>query len=385
MNPLQNRRILLIDDMPSIYEDFRKILIPMHRSTPAEPAISSPTPPSSRTEKGNQAMKAIRFIFIAMFAFAAYAAKGHAEPVTLIFVHGAAPTHPTHLAAMQFAKRVEQRTDGQIKFDIFPAGQLGGENEALQKIRLGAIAMGTTAPSNLIKYEKAFAVVIMPYLFDSYEHAHRVLDGPAMSWLAPLAEKQGFVILSNWEWGFRHVTNNQRPINQPEDMRGLKIRVPPVVQLEDTMKALDAQISKIAFKELYMALSQGVVDGQENPLHVIYYNKLYEVQKHLALTQHVYHNQLHLISVKSWAMLTPEQQKIVREESKAAGDGMSKGMIAEEDELIAKMVNAGVKVTRPDLKAFRAKVEPAVKEITAYAGEANVQKFLKMVEDGRKK
>lgn len=299
-------------------------------------------------------MHAIRLIFIAVFAYTAYAPMGHSEPVTLTFSHGAAITHPEHLAALQFARRVEQRSNGQIKFEIFPAGQLGSENEVLEKVRLGAIDMAASTQNYLVKYEKAFAVVLMPYLFDSYAHAHRVLDGPAMNWLAPLAEKQGFVILSNWEWGFRDLSNNKRPINRPEDVRGLKIRVPPVMGIEATMQALGAQVSKIGFNELPLALSQGVVDGQENPLNVIYYFKLHEVQRYLALTRHVYYNQIHVMSVKSWAKLTPTQQTIVREESKAAGDGVRKIIVSEEEELIAKMVAAGVKVTRPDPKPFRA-------------------------------
>jgi TRAP-type transport system periplasmic protein len=328
-------------------------------------------------------MKAIRRSFIAVFVFMAYALTGQAEPVNLTFSHGTPTTHPEHLAAVQFAKRVEQRTNGQIKFEIFPAGQLGSENEVLEKVRLGAIDMAATTQNYLIKYEKAFAVVAMPYLFDSYEHAHRVLDGPAMIWLAPLAEKQGLIILSNWEWGFRNLTNNRRPVNKPEDVRGLKIRVPPVLGLEATMQALGAEVSKIGFNELPLALSQGVVDGQENPLNVIYYYKLHEVQKHLALTRHVYYNQVHLMNLKSWARLTPAQQRIVREESKAAGDGARKMIITEEEALIARMVDAGMKLTHPDPKPFRALMVPAYQKITLFAGEENVRKFLKMVDDER--
>jgi tripartite ATP-independent transporter DctP family solute receptor len=299
-------------------------------------------------------MQAIRLMLIAVLAFVVYPSKGRSEPVTLTFVHAAKTTHPAHEAALQFMKRVEGRTGGQVKIEIFPAAQLGSETEMAQKIRLGTVDMAASSLNYLIKYEKAFAVVIMPYQFDSYAHAHRVLDGPAMKWLAPLAEKQGFVILSNWEWGFRNLTNNKHPINKAEDVRGLKIRVPPVAELEATMAALGAEVSKIGFKELYKGLSQGVVDGQENPLNVIYYNKLYEVQKHLALTRHVYYNLLHLVSARSWAKLTAEQQQILREESKAAGDGMRKKIIGEEEELIAKMVEAGVSVTRPDHESFRA-------------------------------
>jgi len=331
-------------------------------------------------------MKTIRSVFAAVFAavFAlAAATAAPAEPLTLTFVHAAATAHPQHLATLQFAKRVEERTGGQIKTEIFPAGQLGSENEMVQKVRLGAIDMSASSLNYMIKYEKTFAVVVMPYLFDSYEHAHRVLDGPAMNWLAPLAEKQGFVILSNWEWGFRNLTNNKRPVNRPEDVRGLKIRVPPVIELEATMQALGAEVSKIGFKELPKALADGLVDGQENPLNVIYYNKLHEVQKHLALTRHVYYNTLHLMSVKTWNRLTPAQQKIVREESKAAGDAMRKTIIAEEETLIARMIEAGVKVTRPDARPFRAAVEPTHQEIRRFVGEENARKFLKMVDDER--
>lgn len=320
-------------------------------------------------------------MLVGVLASGTHAAR--AEPISLTLAHAAVTTHPAHLAALQFAKRVEQRSEGQIKVEIFPAAQLGSENEMLQKVRLGAIDTGISSLNYMIKYEKAFAAVVMPYVFDSYEHAHRVLDGPAMNWLAPLAEKQGFVILSNLEWGFRNLTNSKRPINKPEDVRGLKIRVPPVVELEATMKALGADVGKIGFKELPKALAEGVVDGQENPLNVIYYNRLHEVQKHIALTRHVYYNTLHLMSVKTWAKLTPAQQQIVREESKAAGYGMRRAIVAEEDELIAKMTAASVQVTRPDLRPFRVAVEPTRQEITRFVGEENTRKFLKMVDDER--
>jgi TRAP-type transport system periplasmic protein len=330
-------------------------------------------------------MNALRVMFIAICTLVAFAPSSHSEPIILSFGHPAQASHPAHLSAVQFAKRVEARTHGEIKIEIFPAAELGSESEMLQRVRLGSIDMDVPSLNYLVKYEKAFAVVVMPYLFDSYRHAHRVLDGPAMDWLAPLAEKQGIVILSNWEWGFRNITNSKRPINTPEDLRGLNIRVPPVTELEMTMVALGATVSKISFNEVYLALSQGQVDGQENPLNVIYYNKLYEVQKYLALTRHVYYNTLHVISAKTWAKLTSEQQTILREESKAAGEAMRKMVIAEEDDLIAKMEKAGVKVTRPDPEPFRALAQHARDEISRFAGEANAKKFLKMVEDERQR
>ena len=106
---------------------------------------------------------------------------------------------------------------------------------------------------------------MLPFIFDNPAQVYRVLDGPAMAWLAPLAEKQGFILLRNWEYGFRNVTNSVRPVNVPDDMKGLKIRTPPELQIQASMEALGATVQAIAFPELYLALSQKVVDGRGKP------------------------------------------------------------------------------------------------------------------------
>jgi tripartite ATP-independent transporter DctP family solute receptor len=308
-----------------------------------------------------------------------------AQFITMKFAHYAAETHPGHLAAKQFATKVEERTKGQVKISIFPANILGSPPEQLEQTKLGVIDMSLPTQGALDKYVKAFSVVMLPFMYDDYAHAYRVLDGPAMQWFAPLAEKEGFSILANWEWGFRNLTNNKRPILKPEDVKGLKIRVPPEIQLEATMEALGGVVTKIAFPELYLALAQGVVDAQENPIAVIAHNKFYEVQKNLALTRHVYNNMIHVVSAKTWAKLTPEQKTILREESKLAGEYMRRAIQAEENDQIALIEKAGVKVTRPDLAPFRAAMGPAYAKIGKYAGEDNVQRFMKMVEDTRRK
>lgn len=304
-------------------------------------------------------------------------------PVELRFAHYAELTHPAHTSALAFAKRVEERTKGQVKVNIFPANQLGSPPEQTQQIKLGAIDMGLPTQGQLDKFEKAFAVVMLPFIFENSNHAFKVLDGPAMEWLAPLAEKQGFVILSNWDYGFRNLTNSKRAINKPEDVKGLKIRVPPEIQLEAAMEALGGSPTKIAFPELYMALSQNTVDAQENPIPVILNNKIHEVQKHLALTRHAYNSMVHVVSTKTWARLTPEQRTIVKEESKAAGLAMRAAMAAEEEGQIQKLAALGMQVTRPDAAAFRSMMGPAYTKIGTYAGEDNVKRFLKMVDEAR--
>ena len=304
--------------------------------------------------------------------------------VTLRLAHYSPETHAMHTAAKQFAAKVEERTKGQVKVSIFPNNTLGSPPEILEQTKLGVIDMALPTSGQLDKYDKAFAALMLPFVFDNLDHARRTMDGPLLKWLAPLAEKSNLVMIGNWEYGFRNLTNNRRPINSPDDVKGLKVRTPPEIQLEAAMSALGGNVQKIAFPELYLALSQGVVDAEENPIATIYSSKFYEVQKHLAMTRHVYQALFHVVNARSWAKLTPEQQTILREESVAAGWTMRRQLEAEEDGQIKKMQEAGMQVTRPDLAPFRAAMTPAYAKIGSFAGEANVKKFLEYVEASRK-
>jgi len=307
------------------------------------------------------------------------------SPLTLRWAHFAPEDHPANVAAKLFAARVETRTGGAVKVQIFPNNVLGGPPEQAQQVKLGTIDMGLPTQGQLDKYDPAFGAVMLPFIWDSPEHCFRTLDGPAMQWLAPLAEKQGFVLLRNWDYGFRNVTNSVRPIHAPDDAKGLKLRTPPELQIQASMEAIGAIVQAIAFPELYLALSQKVVDGEENPVPVIWYSKFYEVQKHLALTRHIYNNMIHTIGVGAWKKLTPAQQQIFREESASAGDLMRKMIADSEADLVKKLEASGMQVTRPELAPFRARMEPAYKRIAGYAGEANVRKFRDLVEQARKK
>lgn len=296
-------------------------------------------------------------------------------PITLRFAHYAAENHPGHIAALQFAERVKARSNGAIQVNVFPNNSLGSPPEQIEQTRLGVIDMSVPTQGALDKFEKAFGAVMLPFCFRDLDHAHRVLDGPAMDWLAPLAEKQNIIILSNWEYGFRNLTNSKRPINVPDDVKGLKIRTPPEIQISASMEALGGVVTQIAFPELYLALSQGVVDGEENPVAVILFSKFYEVQPHLAMTKHIYNNMIHVISARSWAKLSPDQQTILREESTSAGGKMRQLIASEEEDQIKKLEGLGIKVTRPDFEPFKAKMAPAYQRIAAYAGEDNVKRF----------
>jgi tripartite ATP-independent transporter DctP family solute receptor len=300
------------------------------------------------------------------------------QVITMKFGHYAPAAHPGNAAAKMFAEAVEKRTNGAIKVTVFPDNQLGSPPEMLEQNIMGAIDMSLPTQGALDKYSKKFAVVMLPFVFKDAPHAYKVLDGPFMQWAAPELEKQGLVFLANWEWGFRNLTNNIRPINSPDDVKGLKIRTPPEVQLQAAMEALGGNVTKIAFPELFMALKQGTVDAQENPLSIIFHNKYYEAQKHLALTNHVYNSMVHVMSKKTWDKLTPDQQKIIKEESKKAGDYMREQVQKEEANLVKQLKEKGMQVTTPNVADFKAKMQPAYDKIGQYAGKENVDTFLKM-------
>jgi TRAP-type C4-dicarboxylate transport system substrate-binding protein len=183
-------------------------------------------------------------------------------------------------------------------------------------------------------------------------------------------------MLANWEYGFRNITNSEHPINTPDDVKGLKLRTPPELQIVAAMEGLGAATTQIAFTELPNALNQGVVSGQENPVGVIYHYKLNDFQEHLAVTRHVYNSMVHVINKDVFDGLTAEQQTILREESKKAGDMMRAAVIAQEQEELDALEAAGMKITRPNLAPFAALMGPARDRVADYSGKENMDTFL---------
>lgn len=301
------------------------------------------------------------------------------------FAHITDTTHPAHKGAELFKFMINDRSDGIIKVEIYPNSVLGSAREYTEQIKLGTIDLGLSTSGQLQEWIREYAVVMIPFLFDSYSFAHQVLDGPSGEMLADLADKAGFKVLANWEWGFRQITNSKKPIHKPEDLLGLKMRVPHEIQLEQMYKALGVTTTVISFPELYMALSQKVVDGQCNPLPTIYHQKFYEVQKYLALTNHVYNTQMLVMSEKAWSGLSKDDQRIIRESAEIAGDYVRRLIAVDEEKLVQKIRDYGVVVTTPDLEPFRVKMKPAIEAISKYAGESFTERFLDLVEEERRK
>jgi tripartite ATP-independent transporter DctP family solute receptor len=325
-------------------------------------------------------MKKLLILFLVLFVSVPFAYGQTAKPIEMKIGHFAADSHPGNLATKMFADAVEKRTNGQIKIKIYPNNALGSPPEVLEQNILGAVDMSLPTQGQLGKYSKKFNCVMLPFVFKNYAQADKVLDGPFIKWAVADLDKAGLVFLSNWEWGFRNLTNSKHPVKVPADVKGLKIRTPPELPTQAAMEALGAVVATINFNELQMALKQGVVDGQENPIAVIYSNKIYETQKYLAMTGHNYNTMVHVISKKTWNKLTPAQQKIIREESHKAGVWMKKTIRDAEANQIKELQKFGMQVTYPDKAKFKALMKPAYDRMNAIAGEDNIKAFVKMVE-----
>ena len=172
-------------------------------------------------------------------------ATGATAETKLKFGHYNAESHPVHKAALQFKQNVEKRTNGEIRIEIYPNNVLGSPPEILEQARNGVIDIAIPTSGQLDKYDKAFAALMIPFAFADLDHARRAMDGPMLGWLTPVAEKSGFAVIGVWEYGFSHLTNGKRPVNKPDDVKGLKIRTPPELQLSAAMAALGGNVQKI--------------------------------------------------------------------------------------------------------------------------------------------
>ena len=307
-----------------------------------------------------------------------------AANMNLKLAHFGDESHAVHTAAKQFAENVEKRTNGEIKVTIYPNNVLGGPPQILEQVLQGVIDMSLSGQDQIAKHVKLFDTVATPFSIDGYEHMDRVLDGPFKEWAAPEVEKVGAVMLSSWEWGFRQITNSKRPILTPDDVKGLKIRTPPAMAYQAAIEALGGNVQTIDFSELVMAMRQGVVDGQENPIPTIYNLKLYESQKYITIVNYLYSSTVHLVNKNVWGKLTPEQKKVLQEESDSARTLARKLVRDSEAVQIADMKTKGIRIDTPDLKPFQDKMGPAYEKIKKNVGEANFDKWMKMAADTRK-
>lgn len=285
--------------------------------------------------------------------------------------------HPMSMGARKFAELVKQKSDGKITVREFPASQLGNELQQQSALQGGIQEMTAPAPTSLAGIVKEFGLLDFPFIVSNFKQADELLDGPLGKALLNKLPEHGLVGLGFWDLGFRNITNSKHPITKGEDLQGLKIRVIPNPVFLETFKTFGANPVPMAFAELYSALEQKAVDGQENPLSVILSNKFYEVQSYVSLTNHVYASNILLVSKKFWDKLSADEKKIMEESaneaivwqrgvsrdiaSKALGEleshGMKSNTIAEAE--LAKMKSA----LEPIYGKFSAGYDPEIMKL----------------------
>jgi tripartite ATP-independent transporter DctP family solute receptor len=316
--------------------------------------------------------KLVLMILVISLAFTAFA-------VELKLGHYSAETHAMHLAALMLADNVAARTGGAVTIAIFPNSKLGSSQEMVEQVVLGAIDFVLPTEPALAKYSPKVNLITGPFAFKDYAAVDKFFAGDFVNWIKPDLDKAGLQYIARWEYGFRTYTNSKKPIKTPDDMKGMKIRTPPDFVNQETVKALGGIAQTIAFAELPMALKQGVVDGQENPIATIYAGKMWETQKYLSILNYTY-VATHLIMNKAkFGTLSAAQQKILIEEAVKAGQFMQKTIRDGEKSQIEEMKKNGMEVNYPDTTPFKAATTSVWDALKAKVSEADYKIFQDML------
>ena len=266
------------------------------------------------------------------------------------------PGSAQNVAAEKFKELVEQRSGGNVTVKIYHSASLGSETEILQQIQMGSVQMGIITLGPIDAFVPEVDVVAFPFLFKSYEQVDQILDGPLGGEILERLEKAGFKGLAFSENGFRHLTNRVRPVHTVDDVKGLKIRVMESTLHKELWRALGANPTPMAWP-IYTELEQGTIDGQENPLWVAWTYKLYEVQKYLSLTGHVYSAHAVLANLDWFNGLDAGTRKLLADAAREAARYERDWNRSNEAGFLAKLKKAGMIVDEhPDIDSFRAKV-----------------------------
>jgi tripartite ATP-independent transporter DctP family solute receptor len=287
-----------------------------------------------------------------------------------------ASTSHTGVGATTFCDEIEKGTQGRYKCQQFPNGSLGGEREMVEAVQLGTLDFVDTSTGPVGNFVPEIKIVDIPFLFRDYDHARRYLDSANGDALLAKFPAKGLVALVWTENGFRHMTNNKRPIVKPEDASGLKMRTMENKVHMDGYRTFGIRPTPMAFPEVFGALQQGVVDGQENPIPVILAAKLSQVQKYLSLTAHVYSPSLILSSPRFMNKLSEADKKVFYAAAKVANIAQRKKVNDDEAAGIAQLEADGMIITKQvEMAAFVKALEPAYAAYAKEFGAENIRKI----------
>lgn len=317
-----------------------------------------------------------RFFIKSVLATVAMAAVGFASAQdikerTLKFGLNGPEGHPAVAGMKAFAESVAAKSGGKIKVQLFLNGALGSDQAVVSSLKGGTIEMAVMNSGILASEVKALEIFDFPFLFANEKEADAIADGPIGQKMHAQLQDKGIVGLSYWELGFRSITNSKRALNKVEDIEGLKLRVIPNAINVDWVKALGANPTPLPFPEVYAAMEQKAIDGQENPVSVIAANKFWEVQKYVTLTNHQYNPQSVIFSKKVWDSLSPTEKKIIDESSDAAAKNQrtqSRAALAANLELLKKNGMMVSQFTPAEVAKLREKMKPVIDKHSAAVG-----------------
>ncbi|MFD1927406.1 DctP family TRAP transporter solute-binding subunit [Sporosarcina siberiensis] len=289
--------------------------------------------------------------------------KDGEEKVKLQLGHALSEGTPASDLINDMAEKISEKTEGRVEIDVFPNSQLGSETEMLEQVQLGTMESAAIMVGTMQSLDMKMAIEDLPYMWKDIEHAREAYKGEFGEYLAKVMDEKGMKKIGYVEWGFRHITNNKKPIVTPEDVEGLKIRVAQSKLRIDAFEELNALPTAMAFSEVYGALQQGALDAQENPLANIVAPKFNEVQKYLSLTGHFYNTIMMVVDNGTWDKISSEDQKVILEES----ERISKEVQVKNDEVeleyIEELKSKGMLVNDDvDTNAFREKMLPVYEE-----------------------
>ncbi|SFR09682.1 TRAP transporter substrate-binding protein [Desulfoscipio geothermicus] len=307
--------------------------------------------------------------------------SGASGKVTLRVGHVLSPEHSYQLGLEKFAELVAEKTGGTVEVQIFPSSQLGNERDLVEGMQLGTVEMGLISTGPISGFVPEVMLFDLPYIFESTEHAEKVLDGEVGQLIDKKLLDAGIRNLAWWEQGFRSVYNNTRPIEKPEDMNGIKIRVMENPLMVDTFNIMGGNATPMAWGEVFTALQQGTIDGAEGAAETAYTGGFGDVTKYGSLTKQFYSAVPLLIAEPVFQKLSPEQQKAVQAAAVEARDYERRIIREREKEFIQKLKDAGVTFNEPDLAPFRQAVQPLYDK---YAGEVGGKELIQKVQDAAK-
>ena len=304
---------------------------------------------------------------------------GAATAETMKIASNTAPDHHYNIGAKKFADLIKERTNGRIDFKIYPSGMLGkGEREVTEGLQQGSIDLQVTSTGPLGGFSPSIIILDFPFLFRDYDHVDLVLDGPIGLKLLNDFEKLNIKALAFWENGFRHLTNSKKPVKNVEDGKGLKIRTMENKVHLAAWRSAGYNPTPMAFGEVFTALQQGVIDGQENPTAVTYTSKFWDAgQKYYSFTAHVYSPALLLMNKKKFDGMTKEDQELFSRTALEAAKFQRKVNRDAEEESLKDMASKGVTVIRDvDRASFKKAMMPAYDAFSSEVSKAEIEKIM---------